>query len=127
MENIFSERLRSLRKKSHLTQEELASEIDVGKGVIGDLERGQRNPSKRVAGKLAVLFDTDIEFWLDVDAELKKFEKEKQFNFLNDSLLSLKKSGKLITTKDLRKKKNLDIILELIAYELDLDDPEERK
>lgn len=127
MENIFSERLRSLRKKSHLTQEELASEINVGKGVIGDLERGQRNPSKRVAGKLAVLFDTDIEFWLDVDAELKKFEKEKQFNFLNDSLLSLKKSGKLITTKDLRKKKNLDIILELIAYELDLDDPEENK
>lgn len=127
MEKIFSERLRSLRKKNHLTQEELAQKINVGKGVIGDLERGQRNPSKRVAGKLAVLFDTDIEFWLDVDSELKKFEKEKQFNFLNDSLLSLKKSGKLKTTKDLRKKKTLDIILELIAYELDLDDPEENK
>lgn len=122
MNSIFSERLRALRKENHLSQTKLAKKIEVGAGVIGDIERGQRPPSKRVAGKLAVFFDTDIEFWLDIDAELKKIEKEKQFSFLNDSLLALRKNGKIKNISDLRKKKNLDLIIELIAYELDLEE-----
>lgn len=125
MNKIFSERLRTLRKEHHLSQIELAKAIDVGSGVIGDLERGQRAPSRRVAGKLAAFFDTEIDFWLDVNAELKKLEKEKKFTFLNESLMALKKSGRIKNFNDLREEKNLEMILKLIAYELELDEDSE--
>lgn len=116
MTNVFSERLRSLRKGKNISQVELAKAIGVGAGVIGDLERGQRNPSKRVAEKLALFFATDKNFWLNTT---ENFDDTK-FVFLRDSLLALKKSGSIKSISDLREKKNLDMIIKIIAFELDL-------
>lgn len=118
MSNIFSERLKLLRKEKKISQIELAKAIGVGAGVIGDLERGQRNPSKKVAEKLALFFDTDKNFWLNTT---ENFEDTK-FVFLRDSLLALKKNDAIKNLSDLREKKNLDIIIKIIAFELDLEE-----
>jgi putative transcriptional regulator len=53
--------LEELRKKSGITQEELADKIEVSRQTIGSLESGRYNPSIQLAFKLARFFHATIE------------------------------------------------------------------
>ena len=53
MENNFSERLRTLRKKAGLTQEELAFQVDVHNNTISRWENGVDTPKTDKIKKLA--------------------------------------------------------------------------
>lgn len=52
MSDVFGRRLRAYRKLKHWTQAELAEKIGVSVAIVGGLERGTRNPSKRVIERL---------------------------------------------------------------------------
>lgn len=46
--------VRRHRKLKGMTQEQLALEVGMERGYISDLERGQRNPTVKTLGRLAV-------------------------------------------------------------------------
>lgn len=49
----FGERLRDLRKRAGLSQEELAHEAGLDRTYVSGIERGVRNPSLRNIARLA--------------------------------------------------------------------------
>lgn len=51
--------LRRLRQENGWSQEEFAFEAGVHRTYISDLERGARNPSLTIIGKLAVAFQVE--------------------------------------------------------------------
>ena len=57
---IFGLRIRDLRKKSGLTQSELAERIGLSTNFIGMVERGERNKSVDTIFKLAKAFDINL-------------------------------------------------------------------
>jgi putative transcriptional regulator len=64
-------RIRELREKHGLTQEALAQKVDVTRQTILFLEKGQYNPSLRLAYKIARVFNLKIE-------EIFSFEDESE-------------------------------------------------
>jgi len=54
-------RIKELRDRLPLTQEELAERVHVSRQTIISLEKGKYNPSILLAAKIARVFKTDIE------------------------------------------------------------------
>lgn len=54
-------RLEEIRKKNNITQEELASVLEVSRQTISSLEKGRYNPSIILAFKIARYFNMSIE------------------------------------------------------------------
>lgn len=54
------EDLKKERKKRNLTQKEVATYIDIHFSTYSNIERGKRNPSLRVAQKIADFFGIEI-------------------------------------------------------------------
>jgi transcriptional regulator with XRE-family HTH domain len=50
---IFARNVRRLRLKKGMTQEELAFEAEIDLTYVGGIERGKRNPSLLVMGRIA--------------------------------------------------------------------------
>lgn len=54
-------RLEEIRKAKGITQEELASALEVSRQTVGSLENGRYNPSIILAFKIAKFFELSIE------------------------------------------------------------------
>ena len=54
-------RIEEIRKDHGITQEELASRLEVSRQTIGSLENGRYNPSILLAFKISKLFNMSIE------------------------------------------------------------------
>lgn len=54
-------RLEEIRKQNKVTQEELATALEVSRQTIGSLENGRYNPSIILAFKIARYFNMEIE------------------------------------------------------------------
>ena len=54
-------RLEEVRKRSNITQEELAEKLEVSRQTIGSLENGRYNPSILLAFRVARFFGMRIE------------------------------------------------------------------
>ena len=63
----MSNRIRELRKKKKLTQDELADEINVTKLTISRWERGERVPKSDKAQQLAEFFKVNVGYLLGYD------------------------------------------------------------
>lgn len=114
MSSIFAEKLKSLRKEYKISQRDLAKELGVGSGVISDVERGQRNPSERLAFKLADRFNTDPSYWLDKDIEIEKMIKESPFKQLTDGLEQLIDEEIIKSVDDFDDEEIIEIIMDLV-------------
>lgn len=62
--NLFSERLRELRKNKNLSQKDLGDIIGVAANSISQYESGVREPSVEILNKLADLFNVSIDYLL---------------------------------------------------------------
>lgn len=60
----FAERFKSLRIESNLTQEELASRLNVSKGAIGNYESGTRIPRTEDLEDIADFFNVETDYLL---------------------------------------------------------------
>lgn len=69
MQLLFGRRVRTLRKAKGLTQEELGDRSDINYKFLGEIERGQQNPSFRVIAKIASGLGLEL-------SELFRFEQE---------------------------------------------------
>lgn len=56
----FGERLKELRGKKNLTQEDLADKVGVDRSYMGFLERGEKNPTLRNLIRIAKAFDISL-------------------------------------------------------------------
>ncbi|QCR31548.1 helix-turn-helix transcriptional regulator [Lysinibacillus sp. SGAir0095] len=54
-------RIKDLRQKYDLTQDELAEKLEVSRQTIISLEKGRYNPSLILAYKIATMFEMQIE------------------------------------------------------------------
>jgi transcriptional regulator with XRE-family HTH domain len=65
----FGMNLRVLRVKRKLSQEALAGDAGIDRSYVGDLERGERNPSLLLLLRLAKALDCTLsDFAADVEA-----------------------------------------------------------
>lgn len=61
-QSIFCERIKSLRLKKGLNQEELGKNFNFSKQAISDLERGYRTTTIDKIVEIAVFFDVSIDY-----------------------------------------------------------------
>ena len=66
---LLGRRIRSLRNVKGWTQQELGNQANVNYKFIGEIERGQQNPSFSVLAKIATALEVDL-------PELLRFEQE---------------------------------------------------
>jgi putative transcriptional regulator len=57
----MNNRIRELRAKFNLTQDDLAKKVNVRRETIVFLEKNKYNPSLKLAHDIAILFNTTIE------------------------------------------------------------------
>ena len=63
----FGSRLKELRKKSKLTQQQVADRVGVTKSVISFYELRERSPSPDVLIKLAYIFHVSTDYLLGIE------------------------------------------------------------
>jgi len=63
----FGEKLRSLRKGSNLTQQQLGELLGVAKSVVSYYEQGDRCPSQDVLIRIASVFHTSTDYLLGLE------------------------------------------------------------
>ncbi|VIQ83156.1 Cro/CI family transcriptional regulator [Streptococcus pneumoniae] len=68
----FHEKLKMLRKKKGLTQQEVAELVHVERGVYTNWELGNRNPNYENLSMLACVFDVSIDYLLGDYLEISK-------------------------------------------------------
>lgn len=68
---MLRNRVRELRARDNYSQTELGNLIGVTRQTIGLIEKGDYEPSVKLALKLSVVFDLPLEeiFWLDGKGE----------------------------------------------------------
>lgn len=95
----FHEKLKVLRKKKRLTQQEVADLVHVDRVRITNWENGKREPNFENLSMLACIFDVSIDFLLSEYLEISK-----------EAYLKLKEEKKnlfSVRLKELRLKKGL--------------------
>lgn len=58
----FGERLKELREKHGMSQQQLADELSISRSTIGNYELGSREPSFEVLEEFADLFNVDMNY-----------------------------------------------------------------
>ncbi|SDF45946.1 DNA-binding transcriptional regulator, XRE-family HTH domain [Methanolobus vulcani] len=65
-------RIKELRARYDMTQEDLANKVGVRRETIGFLEKGKYNPSLKLAYKVAITLETTIdELFIFDESDLK--------------------------------------------------------
>lgn len=115
---ILSERLKSKRKEMKITQKELADILEVAPSVIAGAET-KRGISKSLASKLSVYFNTDIEFWINDDAE-NDFYKEVELFETTKTVVNRLIDENILTLNNLDKFDNdiKELILQSIKFDI---------
>jgi transcriptional regulator with XRE-family HTH domain len=78
----FGERLKKLRTKKHMTQDELGEifESPKAQSTVGTWERGVRQPSMEDLVRIAQFFNVSIDYLLGISEEERRIEKFKEDN-----------------------------------------------
>jgi transcriptional regulator with XRE-family HTH domain len=58
LEQVFGQNVRRLRKARGFTQEALADEVELAVSYLGQIERGERNPTLSVVARFAEVLET---------------------------------------------------------------------
>ncbi|BCS80621.1 helix-turn-helix domain-containing protein [Anaerocellum diazotrophicum] len=107
-ENIFAMRLKELREKANLTQNELAEKLGIGRATLSNYELGVRKPDIDTLQKIAMYFDVSSDYLLGISSIKKR-------DFLN-SLGKITKEENIKELKDFFKnKENVKAYFEYIV------------
>lgn len=79
---MFCERLKEIRKKNGLTQEDMASQLNISSVGYGAYERGKNEPDLLTLKKIANILNVSIDYLLENKQEKSKDE-------IIDELISL--------------------------------------
>lgn len=87
--NEFGARLRSIRQQRNLSQEELAFQCNMQASHIGQIERGQKNPTLDTLIKISNGLDMPLTELLDFETGIQNQEKLKNIKQINAYLTIL--------------------------------------
>ena len=73
---MFGKKLKELRCKNNISQEELAKILGVSKSAIGMYELGKRMPHNKLLKKIANYFSVSIDYLLGFGVEDEKLRKK---------------------------------------------------
>ncbi len=59
---MFSEIIKDLRHRSHMTQRELAEELFISPGAISQYEKGRHMPSRETMERMAKFFSVSVDY-----------------------------------------------------------------
>lgn len=85
--SIFSTRLKELRNKANLSQQELSKIMGISKSSINMYERGEREPGLETVGALADYFDVRTDYLLGKTNDTRSPKEAKKYNKLIIQLL----------------------------------------
>ena len=102
-------RIRNLRQKNHLTQEELGRLLNVQKSAISKYETGKIPLTDETILQMAKIFDVSTDYLLGLDNLPKRSYWETRLSSLKeDSLRDLEKYVKLLELRDRQMKSSPD-------------------
>lgn len=90
MNEIFAEKLKEYRKElskkrnKRVGQIQLAEELGISKGNIGNLESGKRPPSKKLLVKLAEHSGKSLDYWME---GLEEYEAPNTLDLVLDRMI----------------------------------------
>ena len=65
----LAKKIKQLRKKSGLTQAQLADKLEVSPSAVGMYEQGRREPDKQTLSKICQVLDASGDFILDLSGD----------------------------------------------------------
>lgn len=80
--SIFSTRLKELRSRANLSQQELSKIIGISKSSINMYERGEREPGLETVGAFADYFDVQTDYLLGKHDDKRSLKEGKKYNRL---------------------------------------------
>lgn len=83
---MFSERMKELRRKNHMTQKEMAKVLHVSTSTIGMYEQGRRDPDAQLLRKLSNTFHVSADYLLEVQLKNETTELSSMVEALADKL-----------------------------------------
>lgn len=90
----FHKKLKELRQKKGLTQQEIADLLHVNRVTYTNWEKGNREPNLEKLSMLACIFDVSIDFLLSENLEVSKERclklKEERKNLFSERLKELR-------------------------------------
>lgn len=86
LKKMFGLRVRKIRQKQNLSQEELAEKIDIAVNNMGKIERGESFVTAVTLEKLASVLDVKVEdfFKFDSFVSIDEMKKELDLNKMSD-------------------------------------------
>jgi len=66
----FGEKLKTLRRRHKMTQQELADQIETVQSYVSLLERGEREPSAEIVLRLSLIFNISADQLLQDNLEV---------------------------------------------------------
>lgn len=86
LKKMFGQRVRKIRQKQNLSQEELAEKIDIAVNNMGKIERGESFVTAVTLEKLASVLNVKVEdfFKFDSFVSIDEMKEELDFSKLSD-------------------------------------------
>src|SRR5690625_2675861 len=107
---LFGHRLKYLRKRANLTQEEFGKILNVSASSIGMYERGSREPAYKLLIEIASYFEVSTDYLLGHTQDNKNYIFHPKLSQSDEDILQLKleypelfKQLKQATHKDIEK------------------------
>lgn len=76
---MLGEHIRLLRRRSKMTQGELAKRLEISQSAVGMYEQGRREPPYDLLIKISKLFDVKLDWLLSDDTEHETRELDEMF------------------------------------------------
>lgn len=109
MNSELGEKIKLLRKRRNLRQDDLATVLDLSRGQISNLEKGRRNLSLKQLEKLCEYFQIDMSYFL--------------MSKTTDSCIDLIDKAKLLfESKELTSEQKDDVFTSIMKIYLDAKD-----
>lgn len=117
--DLFKQRLKELRGKYNMTQQDLANQLGIVRTAIANYETGRTNPDSETLSLIANIFDTSTDYLLgrtDIKEPIQNIVSEKTQKYSSskesidiadlspESQEDLKKYIELLRLKDMQKR-----------------------
>lgn len=97
IKNNLAKKIKELRKKSGLTQAQLADKLEISASAVGMYEQGRRAPDNQTLSKICRILDASGDYVLDLDKAAETHEKKAEiYSVISDFIKNLESQDNLM-------------------------------